>query len=153
VDPRAGEKFPRGNYCDRGAASGRTRARRTFHNPFLRQATFIAAFTGGIRAWDIREPQAPVEVGFYVPVSNANTVQPDGYMTNNVESRQSRVSSMPPTATVPGWTSWSCTARRKRIGLGRDKDHDDRDHDGDHGKDRDRYHDATATTTTMTSQS
>jgi len=32
-----------------------------------------------------REPQGPVEVGFYVPVSNANTIQPDGYMTNNVE--------------------------------------------------------------------
>ena len=47
--------------------------------------TFLAYFTGGIRAWDIREPQGPVEVGFYVPVSNANTVQPDGYMTNNVE--------------------------------------------------------------------
>ena len=37
-----------------------------------------------MRAWDIREPQEPVEVGFYVPVSNANTT-PDGYMTNNVE--------------------------------------------------------------------
>jgi len=24
--------------------------------------TFLAYFTGGVRAWDIREPQAPVEV-------------------------------------------------------------------------------------------
>jgi len=54
-------------------------------NPFYGRLTFIAAFTGGVRAWDIREPQAPVEVGFYVPVANANTVQPDGYMTNNLE--------------------------------------------------------------------
>jgi hypothetical protein len=46
--------------------------------------TFIAYFTGGVRVWDIREPQAPVEVGFYVPVSNANTTAA-GYMTNNVE--------------------------------------------------------------------
>lgn len=37
-----------------------------------------------MRVWDIRKPQAPLEVGFYVPVSNANT-DPDGYMTNNVE--------------------------------------------------------------------
>ena len=37
-----------------------------------------------MRIWDIREPQAPVEVAFYVPESNANT-NPDGYMTNNVE--------------------------------------------------------------------
>ena len=44
----------------------------------------LAYFTGGVRIWDIREPQAPVEVAFYVPESNANT-NPDGYMTNNVE--------------------------------------------------------------------
>ena len=85
VDPRAGEKFPRGNYCDRGARFGTHSSEENFRNPFYGRLTFIAAFTGGIRAWDIREPQAPVEVGFYVPVSNANTVQPDGYMTNNVE--------------------------------------------------------------------
>jgi hypothetical protein len=46
--------------------------------------TAIAYFNGGVRIWDIREPQAPREVGFYVPESNANT-DPDGYMTNNVE--------------------------------------------------------------------
>ena len=46
--------------------------------------TAIALFTGGVRIWDIREPQAPVEVAFYVPESNANT-NSDGYMTNNVE--------------------------------------------------------------------
>jgi hypothetical protein len=40
--------------------------------------------TEGVRIWDIREPQAPREVGFYVPEANANT-SPDGYMTNNVE--------------------------------------------------------------------
>src|SRR6267142_400012 len=85
VDPRAGEKFPRGNYCDRGARFGTHSSEENFRNPFYGRLTFIAAFTGGIRAWDIREPQAPVEVGFYVPVANANTVQPDGYMTNNLE--------------------------------------------------------------------
>jgi hypothetical protein len=85
VDPRSGEKFPRGNYCTRGARFGTHSSEENFRNPFYGRVTFIAAFTGGIRAWDIREPQSPVEVGFYVPESNANTVQPDGYMTNNVE--------------------------------------------------------------------
>ena len=46
--------------------------------------TAIAYFNGGVRIWDIREPQAPQEVAFYVPEANANT-DPDGYMTNNVE--------------------------------------------------------------------
>jgi len=85
VDPRAGEKFPRGNYCLRGARFGVHSSEENFRNPFYGRVTFLAYFTGGIRAWDIREPQAPVEVGFYVPESNANTTQPDGYMTNNVE--------------------------------------------------------------------
>lgn len=85
VDPRRGEKYPRGNYCTRGARFGVHSSEENFRNPFYGRVTFLAYFTGGIRAWDIREPQGPVEVGFYVPESNANTVQPDGYMTNNVE--------------------------------------------------------------------
>ncbi len=85
VDPRAGEKFPRGNYCKRGARYGVHSSEENFRNPYYGRVTFLAYFTGGVRAWDIREPQGPVEVGFYVPVSNANTVVPDGYMTNNLE--------------------------------------------------------------------
>lgn len=85
VDPRAGEKYPRGNYCTRGARFGTHSSEENFRNPFYGRLTFIAAFTGGVRAWDIREPQAPIEVGFYVPEANANTTQPDGYMTNNLE--------------------------------------------------------------------
>ncbi len=65
-----------------GSAS--TRAKRTSSNPLYGTLTAIAYFNGGVRIWDIREPQAPREVGFYVPESNANT-DPDGYMTNNVE--------------------------------------------------------------------
>jgi len=85
VDPRAGEKYPRGNYCTRGARYGVHSSEENFNNPFYGKLTFLAYFTGGVRVWDIREPQGPVEVGFYVPVSNANTDVPDGYMTNNLE--------------------------------------------------------------------
>jgi hypothetical protein len=84
VDPQAGEKYRRGNYCTRGARFGTHSSEENFYNPYYGKLTFIAYFTGGIRVWDIREPQAPVEVGFYVPESNQNTT-PDGYMTNNVE--------------------------------------------------------------------
>jgi hypothetical protein len=85
VDPRDGEKYPRGNYCTRGARFGVHSSEENFGNPLYGKLTALAYFTGGIRIWDIREPQAPVEVAFYVPESNANTTQPDGYMTNNVE--------------------------------------------------------------------
>jgi hypothetical protein len=84
VDPFEGEKYPRGNYCGRGARFGVHSSEENFWNPLYGKLTSIAYFTGGVRIWDIREPQAPLEVAFYVPESNANT-NPDGYMTNNVE--------------------------------------------------------------------
>ena len=84
VDPFDGEKYPRGNYCTRGARFGVHSSEENFWNPLYGKLTSIAYFTGGVRIWDIREPHAPVEVAFYVPESNANT-NPDGYMTNNVE--------------------------------------------------------------------
>jgi hypothetical protein len=84
VDPFDGEKYPRGNYCLRGARFGVHSSEENFNNPLYGKLTALAYFTGGVRVWDIREPHAPVEVAFYVPESNANT-NPDGYMTNNVE--------------------------------------------------------------------
>lgn len=84
VDPRAGEKYARGNYCTRGARFGVHSSEENFRNPYYGRLTFLAYFTGGVRAWDIREPHAPVEVAFYVPVSNAFTAA-SGYMTNNLE--------------------------------------------------------------------
>jgi hypothetical protein len=84
VDPRSGEKYARGNYCARGARFGVHSSEENFNNPYYGKLTAIAYFNGGVRMWDIREPQAPREVAFYVPEANANT-DPDGYMTNNVE--------------------------------------------------------------------
>jgi hypothetical protein len=84
VDPFDGDKYPRGNYCTRGARFGVHSSEENFNNPLYGKLTALAYFTGGVRIWDIREPQAPVEVAFYVPEANANT-NPDGYMTNNVE--------------------------------------------------------------------
>ena len=84
VDPRAGEAYPRGNYCGRGARFGVHSSEENFRNPFYGKLTAIAYFNGGVRIWDIREPQAPREVAFYVPEANALT-STDGYMTNNVE--------------------------------------------------------------------
>jgi len=84
VDERSGAKYPRGNYCGRGARFGVHSSEENFNNPYYGKLTAIAYFNGGVRIWDIQEPQAPREVAFYVPESNANT-DPDGYMTNNVE--------------------------------------------------------------------
>jgi hypothetical protein len=131
VDPRSGEKYPRGNYCTRGARFGTHSSEENFRNPFYGKLTFIAAFTGGVRAWDIREPQAPVEVGFYVPVANANTVQPDGYMTNNLEV-DNRGFIYATDRNGSGLDILELRGEAKRIGLGIDSDrHDGRRDDAD----------------------
>jgi hypothetical protein len=84
VDPRFGERYPRGNYCGRGARFGTHSSEENFRNPFYGKLTAIAYFNAGVRMYDIREPWKPAEVAFYVPEANANT-NPEGYMTNNVE--------------------------------------------------------------------
>jgi hypothetical protein len=131
VDPRAGEKYPRGNYCTRGARFGVHSSEENFHNPYYGRLTFLAYFTGGVRAWDIREPQAPAEVGFYVPVSNANTVQPNGYMTNNVEV-DNRGYVIVVDRNGSGMDILELRGRARSIGLGRDGDDDDDDDDHGH---------------------
>jgi hypothetical protein len=132
VDPRAGEKYPRGNYCTRGARFGVHSSEENFHNPYYGRLTFLAYFTGGVRAWDIREPQAPVEVGFYVPVANANTIQPDGYMTNNLEV-DNRGFIYATDRNGSGLDILELRGRAKKIGLGTDRGRrgDDDDDDDD----------------------
>ncbi|HEX6792219.1 MAG TPA: hypothetical protein VF304_00090 [Casimicrobiaceae bacterium] len=84
VDPRSGAKYKRGNYCTRGARFGVHSTEENFNNPYYGKLTALAYFNGGLRVWDIREPQAPREVAFYVPQADALT-DTAGYMTNNVE--------------------------------------------------------------------
>jgi hypothetical protein len=133
VDPRAGEKYPRGNYCTRGARYGVHSSEENFYNPYYGRLTFIAYFTGGVRVWDIREPQGPVEVGFYVPVSNANT-EPAGYMTNNLEVDDRGVV-LAVDRNGAGFDLLELHGKAKQIGLGKDTGRHDRDHDHDHDHD------------------
>jgi hypothetical protein len=125
VDPRRGEKYPRGNYCTRGARFGVHSSEENFRNPFYGRVTFLAYFTGGVRAYDIREPQAPVEVAFYVPESNANTT-PDGYMTNNLEV-DNRGYIYATDRNGSGLDILELTGSAKAIGLGREGSEGDDD--------------------------
>jgi hypothetical protein len=70
-------------------------------------------------------------VGFYVPESNANTVQPDGYMTNNVEV-DDRGYVIVVDRNGSGLDILELRGRAKKIGLGTDKGrHGDDDDDDD----------------------
>jgi hypothetical protein len=130
LDPRAGEKYPRGNYCTRGARFGVHSSEENFTNPFYPRVTFLAYFTGGVRAYDIREPQGPVEIAFYVPESNANT-DPEGYMTNNLEV-DNRGYIYAVDRNGAGLDILELTGKARKIGLGQDTGgggHDDDDDD------------------------
>jgi len=133
VDPRKGEQFRRGNYCLRGARYGVHSSEENFRNPYYGRLTFLAYFTGGIRVWDIREPQGPVEVAFYVPEAHNRgpAPDPDGYMTNNVEV-DNRGFIYATDRNGSGLDILELTGRAKRIGLGTEKDrHGGRDDDDD----------------------
>jgi len=117
VDPRAGEKYPRGNYCTRGARYGVHSSEENFNNPYYGRLNFLAYFTGGVRVWDIREPQAPVEVGFYVPESNANS-HSNGYMTNNLEV-DNRGYILAVDRNRSGFDILELRGKAKKIGLGK----------------------------------
>jgi hypothetical protein len=123
VDPRRGEKFPRGNYCTRGARFGVHANEENFRNPYYGRLTALAFFTGGVRAFDIREPQSPVEVAFYVPQANANT-NADGYMTNNLEI-DNRGFIYATDRDGSGLDILDLTGSAKNIGLGRPGGDDD----------------------------
>ena len=59
-----GEKYPRGNYCTRGARFGVHSSEENFNNPLYGKLDGrLAYFTGGVRIWDIREPQSPGRSG------------------------------------------------------------------------------------------
>jgi hypothetical protein len=76
---------------------------------------------------------APVEVAFYVPVANANTTQPDGYMTNNLEV-DNRGFIYATDRNGSGLDILELRGRAKQIGLGTEKDkdrHGGRDGDDD----------------------
>ena len=79
-----------GTICERGARFGVHSIEENFNNPYYGKLTALAYFNGGLRIWDIREPQAPREVAFYVPEADALT-DPDGYMTEQRRDRQPRL--------------------------------------------------------------
>lgn len=135
VNPQQGEKYPRGNYCLRGQRFGTHSTEENFHSPYYGRLVFTSYFNGGIRAWDIRDPQGATAAGFYVPAAPVN---PCGrgidckYMTNNVEV-DDRGYIIIVDRIGNGMDILELTGSAKRIGLGLpDRDGDDDDDHDDH---------------------
>jgi hypothetical protein len=85
-----------GDFCHRGGRFGPHSFHDAWHPAFDHSLVLLAWFNAGIRAVDIRNPFAPVEVGYFIPQVNDNTssscIEIDGtrecdvaIQTNNVD--------------------------------------------------------------------
>jgi hypothetical protein len=63
-----------GDYCGRGGRFGAHSSAESFYPPYYGKIAVFAWFNAGVRIWDIRDPFAVHEVGYFVPPPNQNTV-------------------------------------------------------------------------------
>ncbi len=64
-----------GGFCGRGGRFGPHSVHDEFHPGFDRTLAVFSYFNAGIRAVDISNPFLPVEVGYYVPETTADTIE------------------------------------------------------------------------------
>jgi hypothetical protein len=70
-----------GNFCRRGGRFGTHSSNENFASIYYKRIMFFAHFNAGVRAVDIRDPNHPKEVGYYIPAARGSRV----IYTNNVE--------------------------------------------------------------------
>ena len=63
-----------GDFCNKGGFFGPHAVHDAFHPSFDKTLALLSYFNAGIRAVDIRNPFQPVEVAYYIPEPNENTV-------------------------------------------------------------------------------
>ena len=64
-----------GDFCDRGGRFGPHSVHDAFHPGFDKNMAVLSYFNAGIRAVDIRDPFHPVEIAYYIPETNENTIE------------------------------------------------------------------------------
>jgi hypothetical protein len=68
---------PEGDFCRRGLRFGAHASNEAQPPVFARRVLFFSWFAAGVRAVDIRDPNRPREIGYYIPAGDP--------LTNNVE--------------------------------------------------------------------
>ncbi len=63
-----------GNYCSKGGRFGTHSSNENMTEVFYKKLMFFAHFNAGVRVLDVRNPFTPVEVAYFVPAINKNTV-------------------------------------------------------------------------------
>jgi hypothetical protein len=62
-----------GNFCDKGGRYGTHSTNESFSPIYYKRVLFVAHFSAGLRALDIRDPYHPKEIAYYIPAINKNT--------------------------------------------------------------------------------
>ncbi len=63
-----------GDYCGRGGRFAVHSSAESFYGPYYGKLAVMAWFNAGVRVWDIRDPFAVHEVGYFIPAPNENSV-------------------------------------------------------------------------------
>jgi hypothetical protein len=148
------------NFCNQGARFGVHSSTELFYPPYYGRLAITAWFTGGLRVFDIRNPDDPRAIAYFIPAPNdtgcgpkggpspgpgctmANTGR-DGHTvnaihTNNVEVDDRGLIYIADRAGT-GMHIIKLTGQAAAAGAGNDNDND-HDHDNDHGHDNDHDH-------------
>lgn len=75
-DP-GGAKIPN-NFCNQGARFGVHSPTELFYPPYYGKLAIAAWFTGGLRVFDIRNPDDPRPVAYFIPAPNDTGCGPEG---------------------------------------------------------------------------
>ena len=62
-----------GNFCDKGGRYGTHSTNESFSPIYYKRVLFVAHFSAGLRALDIRDPYHPKEIAYYIPAITKNT--------------------------------------------------------------------------------
>src|SRR5256712_314045 len=62
-----------GNFCSKGGRFGPHATNEEFGPPFYQKIVFVSYFNAGVRAIDVRDPNNPQEVAFFIPKATSNT--------------------------------------------------------------------------------
>ena len=63
-----------GDYCGRGGRFGAHSSSESFYPPYYGKLAVFAWFNAGVRVWDIRDPFAVHEVGYFIPAPNDHSM-------------------------------------------------------------------------------
>jgi hypothetical protein len=69
-----------GDFCGKGGRFGTHSVAESFYPPYYGKLAIFSWFNAGVRVWDIRDPFAVQEVGYFIPAPDQNTMAfcPDG---------------------------------------------------------------------------